>query len=1160
VNPFDSIVRGQSNQIDGLKNPGATTHAPQGLTQPFDRARNPGAGINRGSNGSGSAVILRHPAAPEPSPTAQYLDRNADPESLPIPFARFPGIKRVLPDREAVSTGWSAFVEEVAPTLPQVVERKDQVPYYIAGTLKEAELINKKLREERLRKGRSTIGKQRSSAHIQALGPAFFLDDDGDVLAREPTLRALGAAAIIYSSYSYGFPKGDATEPARGGRVVLCLNRSMTPSEYGPIWDAINHLLGGGFDEHGRSPSLCYGRHARRSEQASCRREIITGAALDADALIELGRSLRPAHSEGAPSQGTGRGRNRALIEELERARLMGTVRPPDEYGEWVSGAAAFKRAFPDDNEAAFQCHDAWSACSSKYNSPETTRQKFDEVPAHYEGTAAPVTVDMLQWRARRRAETVIGTLYSKPVPFRGQKPAAAFQGLALESLAAGIPQPKGAEPIAPNSLKPEDGIVALDYLRFCWSDAVYQQIITNQEIPQGALEEAQRRSEERRERVELCGRTLHKWEGKNLAADTAALAEAIIASGAKLYRVDNTLVRIPAPISDGATSERVRKLHRYTGRPGDPGDPALHAGERLVPILPADSEALREIIATNIATKRRVNRGTKTKPDWQEEIGSFAFKPSAKLHEEPDAGVLKDLGKRALVAKVPQIVGVITAPVMPNLPLSTNPNDLLQVGADRLIECPGLDSASGLYLSPVGSIVAVPDEPSTDQVKAATDLLRAPWADFPFASPGEQLSPEVGRSASIYGTMIAANRRALNTAPGIGFSSHGEGMSSGKTLAGEVIGTIATGHSPAPASLSTDFTEQRKEVITFLLEGDGCLFLDNITTGTRFDSAPLAAAMTSSDFKGRLLGANKQITVSTRATIIATGNSLNMAGDLSSRFLLVRLNTELERPEDRSVDIFKIRDLRPWVIEHRQQLVAAVHTIVRVYLQECRRCGGTPANVAARRQVSGTRFGGPCEVLRDAFLWAFPDLPDPLLSFQASALNSSTKAEAALVLRALDRIMALAAGRKCAPAWATTDFRSSREQTRWQQKFRARWSRMTPDQYQRRYQTTQVEEAQSQAWKRIQRLVQIRCGRREIRAGRVQLTSSEIIGCLKSSSDDQAIVEGAMHGKSLNPVALGRWLKERLVDAPIDGLALSSAKGRTNTECFWIELSKKDA
>jgi hypothetical protein len=1088
-------------------------------------------------------VIALRPHA-EPS---EYLDARVNLETLPLPLTRFPGTKMVLPDHEAVITGWTAFAEEIAPDPAPVIERKDQVPYYIAGTLKEAELKNEKLRAQRIAKGQSTIGKQRSSAHMEALGPALFLDDDGDVFSREPVLHAFGAAAVIYSSHSFGFIKGDATEPAAGGRVVLVLNRPVSPAEYGLVWDGVNHLLGGGFDECGRSPPLCYGRHARRSDEASFRRILIDGDALDADALIELGRSLRP---ESTSTPRTTTGRKHVLTEELERARLMGTVRPPDEYKEWMSGAAAFKRAFPDDEEAAFQCFSAWAECSSKYINDEITRKKFDEVPVEYEGTAAPVTLEMLHWRARRRAEKVISTLYSPAKPAIPLKLAARFQNQPLDQLGAGVPGPKGAEPIARGSLKPEDGIVALDYLRFCWSPKVYQQIVGGQPIPQGALEEARRRSEERREKIDLAGRTLHEWEGKNLAADTAALAHDIIKSGAKLYRVDNALVRISAPISDPATAERVRKMHRYEGRPGDVGDPASHSGERLVPILPSDAEALRDIIAEQVATKRRVNRGTKNNPIWREEIASFSFKPSAKLHEEPDAGVLKDLGKRALVAHVPEIVGVITAPVMASLPLSTNPDDLLQVAADCVIECPGFDSASGLYLSPVGSIVAVPDEPSTDQVKAATDLLRAPWADFPFAAPGEQLSPEVGRSASIYGTMIAANRRALNTAPGIGFSSHGEGMSSGKTLAGEVIGTIATGHLPAPASLSTDFTEQRKEVITFLLEGDGCLFLDNITTGTRFDSAPLAAAMTSSDFKGRLLGANKQIKVSTKAMMIATGNSLNMAGDLSSRFLLVRLNTELERPEDRSVDTFKIRDLRRWVIEHRQQFVAAVHTIVRAYLQECRRYGGTPASVSVRRQVSGSRFGGPCEVLRDAFLWAFQDLPDPFLSFQASALNSSTKTEAGLVLQLLDRIMAQSAGRKCAPAWATPLTRSP-EQERWQKKFRARWNRMKCDRRQRHYQATELSTAENPRWRRIQERVQAYFGRRELRAGRIRFTSLEITQALQP--EDQAIVDGAMHGKGLNPVALGRWLKDRLVDAPIGGLRLRSAQGRGNCAEFWI-------
>jgi Primase C terminal 2 (PriCT-2) len=387
--------------------------------QPSDGANNANVGAQSHKSDSEtprSAVILRHPAA-GPSPEAQYLDPSIDLENLPIPFTRFPGIRRVLPDREGVSAGWSAFVEEVAPDPAPVIERKDRVSYYIAGTLKEAELINKKLREKRLSKGQSTIGKQRSSAHVETLGPALFLDDDGDVFAREGSLRALRAAAVVFSSHSFGFKKDNATQPSSGGHVVLVLNRTVTPDEYASLWDAVNHLLGGGFDEHGRSAYLCYGRHARRSNEAPFRRTIIDGAALDADALIELGRSLRPEHSRAIASPKTAGGRKRALIEEIERTKLMGTVRAPDEYGEWISGAAAFKRAFPSDNEAAFQCYDAWSACSSKYQDGETTRQKFDQVPTEYKGTAAPVALEMLHWRARRRAEKVIDTLYSPAKP-----------------------------------------------------------------------------------------------------------------------------------------------------------------------------------------------------------------------------------------------------------------------------------------------------------------------------------------------------------------------------------------------------------------------------------------------------------------------------------------------------------------------------------------------------------------------------------------------------------------------------------------------------------------------------------------------------------------------------------------------------------------------
>ena len=122
----------------------------------------------RKANADGTEnVILLHPAATEPSPTSQYLDQSVDIEALRIPIARFPGLKGVVPEQETIFCGLSALLQEIAPDPAPVFERKDQVPYYIAGTLKEAELKNLKLRERRLKNGQSTVGKQRSGSHIR---------------------------------------------------------------------------------------------------------------------------------------------------------------------------------------------------------------------------------------------------------------------------------------------------------------------------------------------------------------------------------------------------------------------------------------------------------------------------------------------------------------------------------------------------------------------------------------------------------------------------------------------------------------------------------------------------------------------------------------------------------------------------------------------------------------------------------------------------------------------------------------------------------------------------------------------------------------------------------------------------------------------------------
>src|SRR5438309_980311 len=105
---------------------------------------------------------------------------------------------------------------------------------------------------------------------------------------------------------------------------------------------------------------------------------------------------------------------------------------------------------------------------------------------------------------------------------------------------------------------------------------------------------------------------------------------------------------------------------------------------------------------------------------------------------------------------------------------------------------------------------------------------------------------------------------------------------------------------------------------------------------------------------------------------------------------------------------------------------------------------------------------------------------------------------------------MAKVGGQRCAPAWATVGCPATKslEQVRWEKKFRARWDCMTSDQRQRRHQTTNLVQAESRRWGRMQELVQIRFGRRELRTGRIRFTAAELINALEIRSDEKAIIE----------------------------------------------------
>ena len=182
----------------------------------------------------------------------------------------------------------------------------------------------------------------------------------------------------------------------------------------------------------------------------------------------------------------------------------------------------------------------------------------------------------------------------------------------------------------------------------------------------------------------------------------------------------------------------------------------------------------------------------------------------------------------------------------------------------------------------------------------------------------------DVSRSVALSAILTAVVRRSI-AEPLHGFTA--PKMASGKTLLADVASLIATGKSNACISHADNETEERKRLLAVLMTGDPIICYDNVEKP--FGSPALCSVLTSTEFKDRILGETRSISVPTNCLFLATGNNLTFHGDLSTRAVVCcRIDPGVERPEERH---FK-RDLRKHIPEHRGRLVAAVLTILRAY------------------------------------------------------------------------------------------------------------------------------------------------------------------------------------------------------------------------------------
>ena len=178
-------------------------------------------------------------------------------------------------------------------------------------------------------------------------------------------------------------------------------------------------------------------------------------------------------------------------------------------------------------------------------------------------------------------------------------------------------------------------------------------------------------------------------------------------------------------------------------------------------------------------------------------------------LSIDPPERVAKIILSREGAGKFPQIVGVITTPI-------------LRPDGSILTE-PGYDASTRLYLGldPEFTMPLIPAAPSRTEALDALALLSDLLAGFPFLSP-------VDRAVALSGIMTAVLRGAVSVAPMHVFRAHTPGT--GKSLLVDVAATIATGRRcPVIAAGKTE-EETEKRLGALLRDGVAVVSLDNVS------------------------------------------------------------------------------------------------------------------------------------------------------------------------------------------------------------------------------------------------------------------------------------------------------------------------------------------
>lgn len=245
----------------------------------------------------------------------------------------------------------------------------------------------------------------------------------------------------------------------------------------------------------------------------------------------------------------------------------------------------------------------------------------------------------------------------------------------------------------------------------------------------------------------------------------------------------------------------------------------------------------------------------------------------------------------------------------------------------------------SGLFYEPdiTLDIPKVSKVPTEEEVRKSVRMLVADtFSDFPFGGyvreeivdmvmDGEGI-PAVTHCISM---LLLFFCRDMIDGPTPGHLLGKPAPGTGASLLTDVVSIIATG-SVTPASAMPGNPEEMGKTITALLaSGTNMIFFDNINHGV--DSAELASALTSPEYKARILGKTELVDTEVRCIWTLTGNNVQLSSEILRRCVLIDLDAQSAEPEKRTG--WQHEDIRAWVKDNRGDLVWACLTIIQNWI-----------------------------------------------------------------------------------------------------------------------------------------------------------------------------------------------------------------------------------